>query len=148
MSIYTHMTRRAWFLTMAVVVATAWTTQAQETQVARPKPGAAGQWRLIGTTEAGFSADHDQIIVKGADDFRRLKFKVTDADLTLVRMVVTYDNGEPDRIDIRQDIRQGGESRQIDLRGSGRRSIRKIEFWYDTKGVLKGRANVTVFGMK
>ena len=148
MSIYTHVTPRTWFLTMVAVLAAVWTVQAQQTQVARPRPGAAGQWRLLGTTEAGFSADHDEIIVKGADDFRRLKFKVTDADLTLVRMVVTYDNGAPDKIDIRQDIRQGGESRQIDLRGSGKRSLRKIEFWYDTKGVLKGRANVTVFGMK
>lgn len=52
------------------------------------------------------------------------------------------------RRDVRQTISQGGESRQIDLRGSGRRSIRKIEFWYDTKGIFKGRANVTVFGMK
>lgn len=41
-----------------------------------------------------------------------------------------------------------GESRAIDLQGVGKRSIPKIEFWYDTKGFLKGKANVTVFGMK
>jgi hypothetical protein len=38
--------------------------------------------------------------------------------------------------------------RAIDLRGIGKRSVRKIESWYDTKGVLKGKADVTVFGMK
>lgn len=27
-------------------------------------------------------------------------------------------------------------------------NIRKIEFWYDTKGFLRGKADVTVFGMK
>ena len=26
--------------------------------------------------------------------------------------------------------------------------LRKIEFWYDTKGVRDGRANVTVYGMR
>ena len=42
----------------------------------------------------------------------------------------------------------GGESRVIDLRGVGQRSLRRIDFWYDTKGVGRGTADVTVFGMK
>ncbi len=82
------------------------------------------------------------------DNFRKIKFKVTDAPLNMQRMVVTYDNGQPDNIDIRQNIPQGGESRVIDLRGIGKRSVRRIDFWYDTKGFLKGKADVTVFGMK
>jgi hypothetical protein len=69
------------------------------------------------------------------DDFRRINFKVTNADLNLQRMVVVYEDGEPDRIDVRQNIPQGGESWQIDLRGSGKRRIRRIDFWYDTKGI-------------
>jgi hypothetical protein len=82
------------------------------------------------------------------DKFRRIKFKVTDAPLNLYRMVVTYDNGAPDKIEVRQNIPKGGESRAIDLRGAGKRGIRKIEFWYDTQGLLNGRADVTIFGMK
>jgi len=39
-------------------------------------------------------------------------------------------------------------SRAIDLRGVGQRSLRKVEFWYDTAGVLQGRADITLFGMK
>ncbi len=121
----------------------------RDVKVVQPKPGLPGEWRLIGRTEANFGRDHDTIVVAGPfDNFRRLKFKVTDAGLNLQRMVVTYDNGAPDKIDVREDIRQGGESRAIDLRGVGTRSLRKIEFWYDTKGILKGKANVTVFGMK
>ena len=122
---------------------------AQAQQVVQPRAGQAGEWRLIGQTHADHAADHDVIIVKGPfDNFRRIKFKVTDAPLNMQHMVVTYDNGAPDRIDIRQNIPQGGESRVIDLRGIGKRSVRKIEFWYDTKGFLKGKADVTVFGMK
>jgi hypothetical protein len=118
-------------------------------KVSQPRAGAPGTWRLIGTTQANFTADHDMIIVKGPfDDFRKVKFKVTDAGLNLMHMVITYDNGMPDKIEVRQNIPQGGESRAIDLKGTGKRSIRKIEFWYDSKGILKGRANVTVFGMK
>jgi hypothetical protein len=122
---------------------------AQAQKVVQPKGGSPGEWRLIGQTHADHGADHDAIIVKGPfDNFRRIKFKVTDAPLNMQHMVVTYDNGAPDRIDVRQNIPQGGESRVIDLRGVGKRSIRKIEFWYDTKGFLKGKADVTVFGMK
>ena len=118
-------------------------------QLSHPRPGSPGTWRLIGTTQAQHSADHDAIIVQGPyDNFRALKFKVTDAPLNMMHMVVTYDNGMPDRIEVRQNIPQGGESRVIDLKGVGKRSIRKIEFWYDTKGFLKGKADVTVFGMK
>jgi hypothetical protein len=29
----------------------------------------------------------------------------------------------------------------------GKRSIRKIEFWYEMKGTLNGQADVTLFGM-
>jgi hypothetical protein len=82
------------------------------------------------------------------DYFRKLKFKVTNAPLNMQRMLVTYDDkGAPERIDVRENIAQGGESRLIDLRG-GKRKIRTIEFWYDTKGFLSGKADVTVFGMK
>jgi len=117
--------------------------------VSTPRRGPAGAWRIIGTTEAGFQADHDGILVRGPfDDFRRIKFKVTGAPLNLQRLVVTYGSGAPDRIDVRHKIPEGGESRQIDLPGTGRRRIRRIDFWYDTKGLLKGRAHVTVFGMK
>ena len=122
---------------------------AEAQQVVQPKGGSPGQWRLIGQTHADHGADHDSIVVKGPfDNFRKIKFKVTDAPLNMQHMVVTYDNGQPDKIDIRQNIPQGGESRAIDLRGIGKRSVRRIDFWYDTKGFLKGKADVTVFGMK
>jgi hypothetical protein len=122
---------------------------AQAQQVVKPKPGAAGTWRLIGQTHADHAQDHDTIVVQGPyDNFRRIKFKVTDAPLNMQRMVVTYDNGAADNIDIRQNIPQGGESRVIDLRGVGKRSLRRIDFWYDTQGFFKGKADVTVFGMK
>ena len=118
-------------------------------KVVKPNPGPAGSWRLIGQTHADHSNDHDTIVVKGPfDNFRKIKFKVTDAPLNMQYMLVTYDNGQPDRIDVRQNIPQGGESRAIDLKGVGQRSLRKVQFWYDTKGFLKGKADVTLFGMK
>ena len=134
---------------LIAILSSLMTLPASAQKIVRPKPGAAGEWKLIGTTHAKHAADHDEIVVKGPfDNFRRIKFKVTDAPLKLHRMVVTYDNGAPDKIDVRENIAKGGESRVIDLKGLGKRSIRKIEFWYETKGKGDGKSDVTVVGMK
>ena len=132
-----------------MALAVFWAVSSEAQKVVQPKAGPKGSWRLLGRTEASHTADHDTIIVQRPfDNFRSIKFKVINAPLDMERMVVTYDNGGTDRINVRQNIPQGGESRAIDLRGVGTRSLRKIEFWYDTQGVLKGKADVMLFGMK
>jgi len=147
--LHKQMKKQAGCLAIVALLVLAWTAPAQAQKVVRPRAGNPGGWRLIGSVQAGFKADHDGLIVKGPfDDFRRIKFKVTGAGLNLERMVITYENGVPDKIDVRHNIPEGGESRQIDLPGAGKRRIRRIDFWYDTKGFLKGKADVTIFGMK
>ena len=116
--------------------------------VSKPRGGSTGSWRLLGTVSANHSADHDEIVVRGPHDyFRKLKFKVTDAPVNIQRMIVTYDDGAPENINTRFTIPKGGESRIIDLRG-GKRKLRSVQFWYDTKGILNGKADVTLFGQK
>ncbi len=126
------------------------TIDSVQAQVAvQPRQGNTGSWRLLGTVQANHTADHDVIYIKGPYDFfRRIKFKVTDSPLTMMRMVVRYDDGGlPENIETRMDIPKGGESRIIDLNG-GKRKLKSIEFWYDTKGIFNGKADVTLFGMK
>ena len=107
-----------------------------------------GAWVKLGKVTATHSADHDTIRVEGRnDDFRKLKFRVSDSPLNLHKIVVTYDNGGSERLEVRENIPKGGETRDIDLKG-GKRSIRTIEFWYDTKGLLNGRADVTAYGKR
>jgi hypothetical protein len=116
--------------------------------IKKAKPGKAGSWQILGTVQAKFTADHDAIIVVGPfDNFRKIKFKVTNAPLKMVRMTVTYGNGTTEKIDTRFNIPKGGESRIIDLKG-GSRKIKRVDFWYETKGLVNGRANVTLFGRK
>ena len=139
----------ALILVIVATVALTLISPAYAQKVVTPRAGSAGSWQVIGTLEANFTADHDSLIVRGPfDDFRRIKFKVTNAGLNLQRMVVVYENGQPEQIAVRSNIPKGGESRQIDLAGAGKRRIRRIDFWYDTKGLLNGKAHVTVFGMK
>ncbi len=116
--------------------------------VSQPRAGAPGSWRVLGTVQARFTVDHDVITVAGPyDQFRKIKFKVTDAPLDITRMVVVYENGDRQPIETRLSIPKGGESRVVDLVGAQRRLLR-VEFWYDTRGRGQGKADLTLFGMK
>ena len=118
-------------------------------KVVQPQPGNAGSWRLIGQTHADHGADHDtdhrqwplrQLPAHQVQGHRHAaEHPAPGGDLRQRRAGQDRDP---------QNIAQGGESRVIDLRGVGKRSIRRIDFWYDTQGLLKGKADVTVFGMK
>jgi len=105
-------------------------------------------WRFIADKMVAFGVDHDVIVTGNSnDDFRKLKLRVTDGPLKMYDMKIYFDNGDVQDVSIRFHIPQGGESRVIDLDG-GLRHIKRIEFWYETKGFRKGRARVAVWGYK
>jgi hypothetical protein len=105
-------------------------------------------WRFIADKMVAFGVDHDVIVTGNTnDDFRKLKIRVTDGPLKMYDMKIYFDNGDVQDVSIRFRIPQGGESRVIDLDG-GLRHIKRIEFWYETKGFRKGRARIAVWGFK
>jgi hypothetical protein len=105
-------------------------------------------WKFIGDKNVRFGVDRDVIHCGSInDDFRQIKLKVTDGPLKVYDMKIYFDNDEVQDISIRNRIPQGGESRIIDLQG-GLRHLKKIEFWYETKGFARGRARVAVWGRK
>jgi hypothetical protein len=132
------------FLFLAAVI-----TMAHANKVHDKASMSMNDWRLLGSVSAGHNGDHDVIHVDGPHDtYRRLKFRVTRSPLNMHRMVVTYDDkGAPENIEVRNEIPKDGESRVIDLKG-GKRKLRSVEFWFDTKGILNGKAEVTLYGQK
>jgi hypothetical protein len=63
-------------------------------------------------------------------------------------MQVIYENGEPEDIPVRNDFKQGTESRAIDLKGYERK-IKEITFVYRTVPNWKGdRAHIEIYGLK
>lgn len=105
------------------------------------------KWVLIGQKEANYGPDRDVLKVTGNDIFKSIKIKVTDAGLDMMDMDIYFENGEKFNVAIRKNFKQGEESRVIDLPGN-RRRIDRISFLYDTKGIMKGKANVLVFGKR
>ena len=105
-------------------------------------------WRFIADKWVNYGLDHDAIHLGDLkDDFRQIKIRVTDAPLKIYDMKIHYDNGDVQDVSLKLLFRQGEESRVIDLNG-GLRHLRKIEFWYETKGVRKGKARIAVWGKR
>ena len=107
---------------------------------------ALGEWRLLGTRQVKRSADRDEIPVTAArGGFKRIKLAVAGSDIEIKDLHVIYGNGEPDKLSVRENIRAGGETRAIDLRGWDR-VIKKVVLWYHTERGVKARATVSVWG--
>jgi hypothetical protein len=104
------------------------------------------EWFFLEDKKVGFGADHDVIhFGNWKDDVRQIKLKVTDGPLKMYDMKIYFDNGEVQDVSLRFHFAQGSESRVIDMNG-GFRHLKKIEFWYETKGFARGRSRVAVWG--
>ncbi|MBA3682621.1 MAG: DUF2541 family protein [Bacteroidetes bacterium] len=104
-------------------------------------------WHKIGEMVASFSKERDVMTVVGADKFAAIKIKVTDADIHISDIEVYYENGTQEDINVKSNIKNGGESRVIDLKG-GERSIKRIAFVYKTAGGSTEKAHLEVWGLK
>ena len=105
-----------------------------------------GDWFFLEDKNVGFGVDHDVIhFGNWKDDVRQIKLKITDGPLKMFNMKVHFDNGSTQDVSLRLRFAQGSESRVIDMDG-GLRHLTKIEFWYETKGFVRGRARVAVWG--
>lgn len=105
-----------------------------------------GAWFFLEDKNVGFGVDHDLIhFGNWKDDVRQIKLKVTDGPLKMYDMKIYFDNGSVQDVQLRNRFAQGSESRVIDLDG-GLRHLSKIEFWYETKGFVRGKSRVAVWG--
>ena len=139
------MNRRTLFAAAAVVLGTmavAGPADAQRRD-SREQRG----WELLGTKKVGFITDRDVVQV-GRDEgrFRAVKIRVKDAPIYMNDLKVVYANGAPDDLPVRADIRAGGESRAIDLKGR-ERAIREVQMVYRSRPTFKGLATVEVWGL-
>ena len=118
-------------------------------KTSQPMAQTTGTWDAIGTVRAArMGGDHDVVTVSEPHHhYKQIKLKVTDAPLNIKKMMINYDNGESQTISSRYEVKKGGESNTIDLK-TGNQKLKSVELWYDTAGLLKGKAHVTVMGMR
>ena len=105
-------------------------------------------WELLSEQKVNFVRDKDEIVIDSRNQFTALKFKVEDRDVRIHDVKVFFQNGDKLEPNLDATIGANQFSREIELATEGR-TIDKIEFKYRTTGtLLKGRANVLLFGKK
>jgi hypothetical protein len=105
-------------------------------------------WELLSEQKVNFVRDKDEIVVSSRNQYSALKFRVEDRDVRIHDLKVYFQNGDKLEPNLDAIIAADQYSRDIEL-GSDGRVIDKIEFKYRTTGtLLKGRANVLLFGKK
>lgn len=113
-------------------------------------PGAQAQerrWELLGEKAVDFRADRDVItITRQEGRFDALRLHVEGNGIEVFDVKVRFGNGETQDVQVREQLREGGQTRVIDLQRDDR-VIQAIELTYKTQGrAREGRAHVKVFG--
>ncbi len=136
------MNRRAFFASAAVAVMTLAMTGPADAQ-----RGPGRGWELLGSKKVGFIVDRDVVPVGRQDGrFRAIKLRVKGNAINVLDLKVVYANGQPDDLPVRSEIRAGGETRAIDLKGRDR-AIREVQLVYRSRPSFKGQATVEVWGL-
>ena len=101
---------------------------------------------MLGERSVNFKTDKDEIMVTASEGrFSAVQIRVRRAPINMQRMVIHFGDGEEQTVELKDNFKAGGESRIIDLEGK-KRVIRKVSFWYDTKGFGEQKAIVQLWG--
>ena len=112
-----------------------------------PVVSSGAEWKLLGVKKVQFIGDQDEIQVgAGKGTYKRIKLTVKDGDVEFGDVTVVFGNGERFDVPMRSSIKDGGETRVIDLPGKAR-VINKIVLVYKSKAGGKS-ATVSVWGLK
>jgi hypothetical protein len=107
-----------------------------------------GDWVRLGQRQVSDRGDHDEIVVTGVrGEFKQVKLAVERASVDFHRVVIHYANGEDQKLELRNTIPAGGESRAIDLDGK-ERVIKSVDFWYDANTRRGRKATVRLLGKR
>lgn len=129
---------------ISIAVATVSFAQTKPAVQVKDNPG----WHKITEMVVDLKKDQDEVAVLGADHYKALKLKATDSDIEIMDVKVMYENEQVQDIEVRKFIRQGEETRQIDLDGK-ERAIKKIRLTYKTvPNAAQDKAHLEIWGLK
>jgi hypothetical protein len=110
------------------------------------RPSYARGWVYLGEAHVDGRSDHDKIKVgKSEGRFRALQIKVDRAPVEFRHVVVHYANGSSEEVQVRQRIRAGGSTRDIDLKGRDR-AVESVEIWYERAKYGSREPRVRLYG--
>lgn len=105
-------------------------------------------WELLGELKVDFARDMDMLEINSTTRYTALRFKVEKREVKIRDLKVVFANLDKLEPAIDEVIPADQYSKIIELGADGK-EVRSIEFKYRTTGsLLKGRANVLVFGKR
>ena len=122
---------------------------AQQAAIVTYKPG----WHKIAELNVNFRADRDDLVVIGADKFKAIRLKVTDAhvhfdDLDVIYNIPGITEPIKEDVQLRADFKAGSYSRIIYLKYPCLR-LEKVVFKYSTVPNWRSeKAHVELWGLK
>ena len=104
--------------------------------------------KVLGDAEINRKSGTAQIEV-GAEEglARRIKFEVRGTDVEFKKVTISYDNGDPEELDVRDNVRRGGKTRAIDLKG-GNRVIKRVVIAFKVDKDADRDARIILLGTK
>lgn len=132
------MTSRKWLHVMGLLVLLFGLGVAADAQM--------GRWQSLGMAYVDGGRDHDVIRVNARGAFTALQLGIKGGEIDFQRVVVHFENGGQQELEVRDHIRAGGKTRVIDLNGN-RRRIESVEFWYG-KPNWRSRPRVQLWGRR
>ena len=118
-----------------------------------PAPAAAADdadkdWKVLGDAQIEKKGGTAEIKVGGEEGLvKRIKFEVRGTDVEFKKVTITYENGDPEQVDIRDKVRRGGKSRTMDLKG-GNRVIKKVLIAFKLDKEADRDARIVLMGHK
>lgn len=109
--------------------------------------GGRDKWEELGCQKVGFLGDRDVVKVGRREGrFKAIRLVVSGNSVYIMNLKVIYANGAPDSIDVKSEIKEGGQSGPLDLKGRDR-AIDRVELVYRAKPNFSGSAKVCVQGL-
>src|SRR3954468_19671256 len=106
------------------------------------------EWKVLGDAQIEKKGGTAEIKVGGEEGLvKRIKFEVRGTDVEFKKVTVSYENGDPEEIEVRDKVRRGGKSRAFDLKG-GNRVIKKIIVAFKVDKDADRDARIVLMGHK
>ena len=107
------------------------------------------KWVKLGARTVNHALDRDEIRVSAKEGlFQAVQLRVKRREVNFRDVKIHFSNGDVQDVEMRRDIPAGGETRDIQLAGSGPRNIEKVVFWYSTAPLRRRRAVVELWGLR
>jgi len=105
-----------------------------------------GRWVKIGNQVVQKIGERDEFRPSDRNSFTAIKVRVKRNTVSFNKMTIVYENGQRQNIELRNVMREGQESRVINL--IQRRRIDRIQFYYKTRNLIGSRAEVEVWARR